>query len=224
MVEAPPERRPLTSRQAPWAQAIARWLTRIGASPNAISASSMVMALGAGAALAALPMVSSMTERIALLIAAIIGIQLRLLCNLFDGMVAVEGGRRSPTGDLWNEVPDRIADSLILVGAGYGVIGWPGAPALGWCAALLAALTAYVRTLGKGLGLPGLFLGPMAKPQRMAVLTAAAAAQAALISVVPWGSVLYGALMVVVIGAAVTVWRRLAAIAHHLRNLPCSPG
>ena len=54
-------------------------------------------------------------------------IQLRLIANLLDGLVAVEGGKRTPTGELYNEAPDRIADTAVLVGAGYAVGGSP------WC-------------------------------------------------------------------------------------------
>ena len=43
--------------------------------------------------------------------------QYGLLANLLDGLVAVEGGRRSPTGELFNEVPDRVSDVLVLAGA-----------------------------------------------------------------------------------------------------------
>lgn len=50
-------------------------------------------------------------------ILCIAGIQLRLLCNLFDGMVAIEGGKKSDVGSLYNEFPDRIADSLLIVAA-----------------------------------------------------------------------------------------------------------
>jgi phosphatidylglycerophosphate synthase len=39
-------------------------------------------------------------------------IQLRLLCNLLDCMVAIEGGKSAPTGALFNEMPDRFADPL----------------------------------------------------------------------------------------------------------------
>lgn len=76
-------------------------------------------------------------------------IQLRLACNMFDGMVALEGGKKSSLGALYNEIPDRVADSLFIVAAGY-CADWP---ALGWCGALLAALTAYIRVLGGSLGL-----------------------------------------------------------------------
>ena len=76
-------------------------------------------------------------------------VQLRLVCNLLDGMVAIEGGRKSKVGAIYNEFPDRIADTLFLVPLGYAA----GMPWLGWACALLAALTAYVRVFGGSLGL-----------------------------------------------------------------------
>ena len=113
--------------------------------------------------------------RVALLIMAALCIQLRLLCNLLDGMVAVEFGKGKPTGAIWNELPDRFADFLLLAGAGYGAIyaNFVMGPALGWLCAVLAVIAAYVRELGRGEGLPPDFTGPLAKPQRMAVLTVA---------------------------------------------------
>jgi phosphatidylglycerophosphate synthase len=212
----PPSRRPLKSRQTRWARALAGRLAAAGVAPNAISAASMLLAAGAGAALlgsaAAAP-----GARALLLLAAAAGIQLRLLCNLLDGMVAIEGGRRSPGGDLWNEVPDRVADSVVLVAAGYALPGLAWAPAAGWAAALLAALTAYVRVLGGSLGLPQDFGGPMAKPHRMAALTAAC-----LLAIAEeWAlgsrtGALALALAAIVAGSAVTAARRLARIARAL--------
>jgi phosphatidylglycerophosphate synthase len=84
-------------------------------------------------------------------------------------MVAVEGGRKSRVGVLYNEVPDRIADSLFIVALGYAI----ATPWLGWLGALAAAVTAYVRVLGGSLGLAQDFRGPMAKQHRMAVMTLA---------------------------------------------------
>jgi CDP-diacylglycerol--glycerol-3-phosphate 3-phosphatidyltransferase len=136
--------------------------------PNQISLASVVFAL-VGAALMILwhhPLSS---------VLAAACVQLRLLCNLLDGMVAIEGGKKSSVGALYNEFPDRVADTLFLVAAGYA-IGWPS---LGWLAALLAALTAYVRVFGGSLGLVQDFSGVMAKQRRMAALTAGLIAQAA---------------------------------------------
>src|SRR3546814_9766621 len=77
--------------------------------------------------------------------------------DLFDGLVAVEHARKTPTGVLYNEVPDRVADSLFLVALGYAA----GMPWCGWLAALLAALTAYIRTLGGTVLGSQDFRGPM---------------------------------------------------------------
>src|SRR4029453_6658606 len=92
------------------------------------------------------------------------------LANMLDGMVAVEGGKGGPTGDLWNEAPDRVADAAILVGAGFAT---GTTPLLGFGAALMAVFVAYVRALGASVGAGQIFLGPQAKPQRMAVMTVA---------------------------------------------------
>ncbi len=208
-----PDRRPLASRDTGWARWIARRLTAAGIAPNHISMASMVMAACAGVAFWQAGEAEA-GARIALLIAAALFCQLRLLCNLFDGMVAIEGGRQSPDGAFWNEFPDRVADMLILVGAGYGT----GEPALGWAAAAFAVLTAYTRELGRACGLPADFRGPMAKPHRMAAITAAA-----LISCVEpaWGGhgvILKAALWLIAAGAALTALRRAATLVAALRS------
>ncbi len=58
-------------------------------------------------------------------------VQLRLLANMFDGMVAVETNTASPVGELFNEVPDRVSDAAILVGLGYAAGGTPATWILG---------------------------------------------------------------------------------------------
>ena len=130
------------------------------------------------------------------------GIQLRLICNLMDGMVAIEGGLKSKTGDVFNDLPDRFADLFLIVPAGYAA----GLPELGWCAGALAVFTAYVRTLGGALGLQQDFVGPMAKQQRMAILTVAS------IAAIWEPRTLTAALAVIAAGSLVTVFRRTARI------------
>jgi phosphatidylglycerophosphate synthase len=206
------DRRPLASRDTGWAQAIARRLSASGITPNQISMASMAMAACAGGAFWLAGSAAS-GPRIALLLAAALFCQLRLLCNLFDGMVAIEGGKQAADGPFWNEFPDRVADILILTGVGYGI----GAPALGWAAAGPAVLTAYTRELGRNCGLPADFSGPMAKQHRMATITAAA-----LLSLLEplWrgqGEVLAVALWLIAVGAAVTTLRRAANIVRGLR-------
>lgn len=154
-------RRPIAARASGWARSISAALARSSVTPNQISMLSIVFAaLGAVMLWLATPL--------ALVVAAAC-IQLRLICNLLDGMVAMEGGKKTPTGALYNEFPDRVADSLLIVALGYAC----GAAWLGWLGALAAALTAYVRLAGGSLGLPQDFRGPMAKQHRMAVLTVA---------------------------------------------------
>lgn len=170
-------RRPLRARSRPTSHAAAAWLARRGATPNAISTAGVVVAAAVGACLVLVPDAGTGTQ-IALLLAAALLIQLRLASNMLDGLVAVEGGLGTRTGPLFNEVPDRIADLLILVPAGYAIswVGW--GPELGWAAGVLAVLTAYVRLLGGALGQEQRFSGPMAKPHRMFALTLACVASA----------------------------------------------
>jgi len=211
------ERRPLTTRDARWAIALASLLVRRRVRPNAISLFSVVAALIAGAAFLASRYAAG-GERVILLITAAIGIQLRLLCNMFDGMVAVEGKMASKSGELYNDFPDRVADPLIIVPVGYAISVWPWAPALGWCAGLLAVMTAYVRVLGGSAGAKQDFRGPMAKPQRMATLTVAAIVDAVAGFFGYGGYVLLAALALIIVGCIITMARRTARIHAELES------
>lgn len=197
-------RRPLASRQSGWANLIAHKIAETPVTPNVISMMSMVFAAIGGAAFCGVTVTDGAT-RIALLLLAALFCQLRLLCNLFDGMVAVEGGKKTADGAFWNEFPDRVSDALILGGMGVAA----GEPWLGWLAAALAVFTAYVRELGSANGLPPDFSGPMAKQHRMAVATVAAlvAAFAGLLPVTI-ETVLWAALWIVTVGAVATVLLR----------------
>jgi phosphatidylglycerophosphate synthase len=207
------DRRPLASRDTNWARTIAANLVALSIAPNRISQASMAAAAAAGGAFM-LAGYGSGTPRAIMLILAALFCQLRLLCNLFDGMVAVEGGKGEDDGPFWNEFPDRVSDVLILVGAGFCI----GSPSLGWAAAAFAILTAYVRELGRANALSSDFSGPMAKQHRMAVITAAA-----LLSVLEplWNGrdeVLAIALWVIVLGAALTALHRGRNIVLSLRD------
>ena len=84
-------RRELQTRNAGWARLLARQLARLGVRPNAVSMASVVFAGAAGACLAISPAARG-GARAALLVAAAALVQLRLLCNLLDGRLAVEEG------------------------------------------------------------------------------------------------------------------------------------
>jgi phosphatidylglycerophosphate synthase len=212
------DRRPLASRDLDIARRMASWLIGAGIPANTVSLSSMVFAALASLSLAATS--SSAAPRL-LFIAAALFVQLRLLANLLDGMIAVGSGRASRAGELYNEVPDRLADTLILIGAGFAA---GGVPTLGYLAALVAMFVTYVRALGRSIGVESLFFGPMAKPQRMAAITAASM----YVAFVPdgWPGALGGdvgmmatTLVLIVAGGVLTAARRLRRIAAELRAL-----
>lgn len=179
--------------------------------PNGISISGVAIAFATGVALA-ISAERTPHVRALLLLAAAVGVQLRLLCNLLDGMLAVEGGLKSKTGDIFNEMPDRIADVFILVGAGYSIRHLPHGVTLGWAAALVAVFTAYVRQMGGALGVTQHFIGPMAKQHRMFTLTVACviAAIEAMLTLAP--RAMFAGLTLIIVGSVVTAVRRTRRI------------
>ena len=201
-------RRDVNTRNASWAQNFAAKLSRSGISPNSISMLSIVFAVGAGTALVASGTVGFPNNTVLLVIAAF-AIQFRLLCNLFDGMVAVEGGKSTPSGILFNDFPDRIADPIIFICAGYAAKNTPYAVELGWLTGVLVVFTAYVRVLAGASGAKQLFLGPMAKQHRLAIITVAIIAAAASAKWEIEGCILASALLLVSAGCIITCIRRL---------------
>lgn len=209
-------RRSIPQREATWAQRLATSWKRAGITPNAISVGSVVLALAGAIALVASAHADPTPRTVLLLVAAACA-PLRLLFNMLDGMLAVEGGMHSPVGDLYNEVPDRVSDVLFLAGAGYAASAIPGAVSLGWAVAVLAVLTAYVRALGGSQGLDQHFAGPMSKPLRMWVLVLGCLGSLLEAPLgLPQGVVLVVALAVVGLGSLVTVVVRLRLISRDL--------
>jgi phosphatidylglycerophosphate synthase len=199
-------RRPLETRSRAWAQRLARALSSAGVTPNAISVASVFVAALGAAVLVYFPGVVGF-------VVAAACVQLRLLCNMLDGMVAIEGGRQTATGVLYNEIPDRIADSLLIVALGVGA----GEAWLGWLGALGAAITAYIRALGGTLGLAQDFGGPLAKPQRMFVMTVGCLGAAVELALVGSRYALLAAAWIVALGSLLTCVLRGLKIAARLR-------
>jgi phosphatidylglycerophosphate synthase len=211
----PVDRRPIGLRDQIVVRAIAAWLVRVGVKPNQVS----VLGVGFSALSATCLLIAPTAEPAwggILLIGAATFIAFRGLCNLCDGLMAIEGGLRTRSGEIFNDLPDRVSDVLVLVAAGYAVpvVGW--GRELGWLAGLLAALTAYVRVLGAAAGAAQQFGGPMAKPQRMIVLGAACLAGAVESAAGQPAYALAGGLVVVAVGSAITIVRRAARIVREL--------
>src|SRR5262249_43557647 len=137
-----------------------------------------------------------------------------------DGMVALESGKASRVGELYNEVPDRVSDAATLIGAGYAL---GGDVALGYLAACVALFTAYVRAVGKAAGARQDFWGRMAKQQRMFTVTVLAGWCG--LAPADWqprdasghGLMAVGLLLIVILGT-VTAVRRLRRVALALRQ------
>lgn len=209
------QRRPIKARQFALSQAVAHWLAARGVSPNGISIFGLFCALAAGLLL-------GLTDgTIATWLLAALCVEIRLLCNMFDGMVAIERGIASKMGEIYNEVPDRLADIAVMVGLGYAP---GGTPWLGYVAALAAVFTAYIRVFGVSLGAPADFSGTMAKQFRMhTVAIAAALCAGALLVGLSYQSVIGPlgvptiALIVIAVGATGTSLRRLGHLAARLK-------
>lgn len=207
----PVTRRPIAARGHPLSRRTAAALVAWRIPANAISIASFVFALSAGLLLA----LATRHTTLAWLLAALL-IELRLLCNMLDGMVALARGEGSRLGALFNEVPDRFSDIAVLVGLGFaaGSLPW-----LGFAAALSAVMTAYVSAFGQAQGQPPDFSGPFAKPHRMQ----AAALACLLCFLLPlfghdplaW-SLPAWALGVIAVGTLLTVARRLVRLARRL--------
>ena len=199
-----------------------------GVTPNQISIASVIFAFVAASAFFVAALASSITLASLAWLVAAAAIQGRLVCNLIDGMVAVEGGQQTRSGELFNDVPDRIADPIVLVSLGYAASIMLGSfeatsgeaasrldpsviVAIGWAAGLLAVMTAYVRVLGISIGTPADFGGPMAKQHRMAIVTAASVVAAVGLwwnrSLMAWVPTI--ALTIIVLGCIMTIAGRL---------------
>ncbi|MBS2036702.1 CDP-alcohol phosphatidyltransferase family protein [bacterium] len=185
------DRRPIKERGTFWARGLAKAVAKLGFTPNQISVLSVVFSLVA---------IGCFLQ--ARYLAAALCIVSRLICNMIDGMVAVEHNQKSPSGEIFNELPDRLSDTASLMGAGWAA----GCSELGLWASLLAVLTAYIRTLSHGAGAPADFGGPMAKQQRMKLLIGGCVACAA------WPAyhevILASVLVLITVGCVITSWRR----------------
>jgi phosphatidylglycerophosphate synthase len=201
------DRRPLASRRWKVSERVANLLAASGATPNAISIAGMICGICAG-------ILFAQTARSAhagiLWLAGALFVQLRLLANLYDGMVAVARGIASPVGELFNEIPDRVSDAATLIGFGYAA---GSDRLLGFVATIFATFLAYLRAQGKVAGAQQEFCGPMAKQQRMAAVTIAAVACAVQAAVrQPVWEIPKWTLWLIILGAIITVGRRLRRI------------
>ena len=211
----PTSRRPIADVFRLTAESATGFCVRLQVHPDAISYLSIV-----AAALAAALFWQSGQYPLLLLFAPAF-CYLRLWCNMLDGMVALASSKASARGEILNDLPDRISDVLIFIGAAHS--GWMN-PFLGYWAAIFALLTAYVGMFGQAVGVQREFSGLMSKPWRMVMLHLGAWVTLACL----WwnsGSVRFGSLtvldwacLIVVAGCLQTMVIRLKRIMVALRE------
>lgn len=157
----PTSRRPIGESFRATARFATSLCVRLNIHPDAISYGSVV-----AAAIAAFCFWKSGAHPWLLIVAPLV-CYLRLWFNMLDGMVALASGKASWRGEILNDLPDRVSDVLIFVGAAHS--GWMN-PFLGYWAAMFALLTAYVGMFGQAVGVQREFSGVMSKPWRMVTL------------------------------------------------------
>jgi phosphatidylglycerophosphate synthase len=216
----PSWRRPIAQAFRRTAHAPVQWCVRLGIHPNLVSYSSIGASAAAGLCFwqgRAVP---------GLLIVAVGFCYLRLWLNMLDGMVALASGTASRSGEIANELPDRISDVIIFVGVAHSDLCHPLG---GYWVAIFALLVAYVGTLGQAVGVQREFSGLMAKPWRMVALHVGAWITLGLL----WwgdGALRYGGLTVldwtflaILAGCVQTIWLRLAKILRALQKQGAKP-
>ena len=192
-----------------------------GIHPDLVSYTSIVAAAGAGVCF----WLSQSAP--ALLILAVGFCYLRLWLNMLDGMVALASGKASRKGEIVNDLPDRISDAIVFVGAAHSGLCHPLG---GYWVAIVALLVAYVGITGQAVGVRREYSGLMAKPFRMVVLHVGAWIT---LGFIWWGEgrIEYGGLtvldwtyLVIIAGCVQTIWIRLVRILRALRAQGHAPG
>ena len=75
-------------------------------------------------------------------------------------------------------------------------------------------MTAYLRVLGASLKSPHYYIGPMAKPHRMALMTVSLIGEA----IYPTGVIVYSSLWIMLAGQIITCYRRLSKMTNDLET------
>jgi CDP-diacylglycerol--glycerol-3-phosphate 3-phosphatidyltransferase len=139
---------------------VGRTLVAAGVSPNQLTVSGMVIALGAGLAVANGAMILGLVLFVA-----------SALPDLLDGAVARAGGTDSRRGAFLDSVADRCSDAFVLIGIAWHLdaIGMAHAGLLAAGALVASLISSYVRAKGDALGLAARG-GVLERAERIVVL------------------------------------------------------
>jgi CDP-diacylglycerol--glycerol-3-phosphate 3-phosphatidyltransferase len=130
---------------------------RRGITPNALTAAALALSVGMGAVLAFFP-----KERLALGAVAAFFL-LRMALNAMDGALARRTGQSTPEGEVFNEVADVLADSVLYLPLIFVSSASPIAVVL---FAFLAAMSELCGVLPKTAGFARRYDGPLGKSDR----------------------------------------------------------
>lgn len=157
----PTWRRPIAGIFRLTAHLPVRWCVARRIHPNTVSYSSIV------ASAAAALCFWQAAHWPPLLILGVLCCYVRLWLNMLDGMVALASNTASRTGEIANELPDRLSDIVIFVGVAHSGLCHPLG---GYWVAILSLLVSYIGILGQAVGVQREFSGVMSKPWRMVAL------------------------------------------------------
>ncbi|WP_167502290.1 CDP-alcohol phosphatidyltransferase family protein [Streptomyces malaysiensis] len=163
-----------------------RKLIRSGVSPNVVTFAGMLCAGAAAASFALLPAPWAVVPVVVFLTA-------RLACANLDGSIARETGKQTRLGSLLNEIGDRVADLLVILGFLPHI-----SPSLVLGALLASSAPSWISIAGAAAGVRRINGGPMGKTERCLVVAVAAASG--------W---YVPAAVVIVVGSALTAGVRL---------------
>lgn len=184
----------------------ARFAIRSAISANQLTLTAVALSLVGGIALG----LSSFEPR--LMLVAVPVVAARLALNALDGMVARSARTASPSGELLNELGDRVGDLLLVGGlvlAGHGDLRL-GAVALG-----VITLPGAVGVTARAAGGVRRYEGPLSKPDRMAALAVASVLTLAL----PVGPVISGYFVLLIAGVLLTTANRYRHAHRQLRSI-----
>ena len=216
MSETESNRRPIADVLRSTAHVMVRWCAKKGIQPNTISYFSIVAAMVAGLSFA------FAKHQHFLLLNGVAFCFVRLYCNMLDGMVAIETKQCSKTGEVANELPDRVSDVMIFIGIAHSGLCQV---LLGYWAAILSLVVAYLGTLGQAVGTKRDFSGPMSKPWRMVWLSCGVVGFWLLGDncLFPYSfGIIDAALSAIVVGCITTFFERLYRITTALTSLEAS--
>jgi hypothetical protein len=193
-----------------WALNLGRFLAQHNVTPNDISLFGVVFAATAGAAFY-FSLQPDALDRTLLLLLAAVAIQLRRLSGRLHTIVSRESVQPRPHA-IFNDLPNRIADALIIVPAGYAVQNLPFGLELAWGASFLGLFSAYVGQIGNNAPEPRSRI--TIKNLSMMLLSAASVLSVFDRMIYLPGIMLWIALIIVNVAAVATIWQRTLQIIH----------